>query len=120
MTASLRVEIFPADLDRTTRFYRGLGFAVIGRSEGPPAYASLTLGNARIGACVSDPVEPSRRAIPAGTEIVIEVDDIHACRDTAVAAGIALDSDLERRPWGLTDFRVSDPDGYYLRFTSRR
>ncbi len=24
------------------------------------------------------------------------------------------------RPWGLTDFRVADPDGYYLRITSRQ
>jgi hypothetical protein len=23
-----------------------------------------------------------------------------------------------RQPWGLTDFRVADPDGYYVRFTS--
>jgi catechol 2,3-dioxygenase-like lactoylglutathione lyase family enzyme len=120
MAASLRVEIFPSDLDRTVRFYRDLGFAVVGRSEGPPAYASLKLGGVRIGARVSEPVESFRRAIPAGTEIVIEVDDIHAFRDDAVEAGIALGSDLEHRPWGLVDFRVSDPDGYYLRFTSRR
>jgi hypothetical protein len=23
------------------------------------------------------------------------------------------------RPWGLRDFRVADPDGYYLRVTTR-
>jgi hypothetical protein len=23
----------------------------------------------------------------------------------------------QRGPWGLTDFRLSDPDGYYLRIT---
>lgn len=120
MTASLRVEIFPADRDRTIRFYTGLGFTVAGLSEGPPAYASLRLGDVRIGVCEADPVAPARRAIPAGTEIVIEVDDIHTFRDDAVAAGTVLDEDLKERPWGLTDFRVSDPDGYYLRFTGRR
>jgi len=120
MTASLRVEIFPADRDRTVRFYTGLGFEVAGVSDGPPAYASLRLGDVRIGVCESDAIEPARRAIPAGTEIVIEVDDIHAIRDHAMKAGISLDEDLKQRPWGLTDFRVSDPDGYYLRFTDRR
>jgi lactoylglutathione lyase len=89
-------------------------------SEGPPAYASLRLGEVRIGACESDAVAPAWRAIPAGTEIVIEVDDIHAFRDDAVRAGISLDEDLAERPWGLIDLRVVDPDGYYLRFTARR
>ena len=27
--------------------------------------------------------------------------------------------DLQDRPWGLTDFRILDPAGYYLRITSR-
>ena len=120
VNASLRVEIFPADRDRTVRFYAGLGFEVTGLSDGPPAYASLRLGDVRIGVCESDAVEPIHRAIPAGTEIVIEVDDIHVIRDGAVQAGIALDEDLKQRPWGLIDFRVFDPDGYYLRFTTRR
>jgi len=120
VTATLRVEIFPADLDRTIRFYIGLGFEAVGRSDGPPAYASLRFGDVRIGACEAEPVEPAHRAIPSGTEIVIEVDDVRALRDHVVAAGTTLDEDLRERPWGLVDFRVSDPDGYYLRFTSRR
>lgn len=120
MDASLRVEIFPADLDRTVDFYRRLGFDVIGRSEGPPRYASLRYGGVRIGAAESDPVDPAWRAVPAGTEIVIDVDDVRAVRDVAVGGGVELAADLVTRPWGLTDFRVSDPDGYYLRFTGRR
>ena len=120
MPASLRIELFPSDLARTTQFYERLGFEVTGLSDGPPAYASLELGDVRIGVCQAEPVEPGLRTIPAGTEIVIEVDDIHALRDDAVAAGIVLADDLTTRPWGLVDFRVHDPDGYYLRFTSRR
>ena len=26
---------------------------------------------------------------------------------------------LQERPWGLKDFRVVDPFGYYLRFTNK-
>jgi uncharacterized glyoxalase superfamily protein PhnB len=40
-------------------------------------------------------------------------------RDRVVAAGWPLEQDLQDRPWGLTDFRVIDPAGYYLRVTSR-
>ena len=37
-----------------------------------------------------------------------------------VTAGVDLVADLQRRPWGLEDFRLTDPDGYYYRFTNRR
>ncbi|MCI0184925.1 hypothetical protein MM817_03222 [Acidibacillus sp. S0AB] len=30
-----------------------------------------------------------------------------------------INAPLEVRPWGLTDFRLLDPDGYYLRITSK-
>ena len=54
-----------------------------------------------------------------GLEIVLEVDDVAAERDRVVAAGWPLEEDLANRPWGLTHFRIIDPDGYYLRITSR-
>jgi lactoylglutathione lyase len=50
---------------------------------------------------------------------VLEVDDVAAERDLVVAAGWPLEQDLADRPWGLTDFRVVDAAGYYLRITSR-
>ena len=40
-------------------------------------------------------------------------------RDRVVAAGWPLEEDLRHRPWGLTDFRVLDPAGYYLSITDR-
>jgi hypothetical protein len=35
------------------------------------------------------------------------------CQARAVVA-----EELTSRPWGLTDFRLADPDGYYIRVTS--
>lgn len=120
MAASLRIEIFPADVDVTTSFYERLGFQVAGRNDGPPRYAAIRMGAVRIGVCEADPIDPARRAYPAMTEIVIEVDDVHATRDRIVEQGIEPTEDLQKRDWGLTDFRVTDPDGYYLRFTAAR
>ncbi|WP_170133045.1 VOC family protein [Arthrobacter livingstonensis] len=119
MDAFLRVEIFPGDLDVTTAFYERLGFQVTGHNVGPPRYASIRMGTVRIGVCEAEPVDPARRAHPVMTEMVIEVDDVSALRDRFVDRGIILTENLQERDWGLTDFRVTDPDGYYLRFTSR-
>lgn len=118
VTASLRIELFPADVDRSVAFYGLLGFEVSGRSAGPPAYAAVRLGDVRIGLCQAAPVDPATRALPVGTEIVIEVDDVQTTRDRVVARGVELAEDLVEREWELSDFRVHDPDGYYLRFTN--
>ena len=120
MSERLRIEFFPSDVDRTVAFYESLGFEVTGRSPGPPAYASVRLGGVRLGLCQAPLVDPAARALPAGTEIVIEVDDVEARRDGFVSRGVVLAEDLVEREWGLSDFRVLDPDGYYLRFTSHR
>jgi lactoylglutathione lyase len=50
---------------------------------------------------------------------VLEVEDAAGERDRVVAAGWPLDEDLRERLWGLTDFRIVDPAGYYLRITNR-
>lgn len=119
---TLRIEVFPADLDAFVEFYTevlGFTLAVDQRDTDYP-YAAVRQGKVRIGAARAwAQVDRKARAIPAGVEIVLEVDDVTAFRDRVQAAGYPLEQDLQRRPWGLTDFRVHDPAGYYLRFTSR-
>lgn len=116
---TLRIEIFPADIDASVEWWSALGFEVLGRKDDPP-YASLGRDDVRLG-MVQSPWRPAEhRAVPSGTEIVLAVDDVRAERDRVVAAGIELAEDLQEREWGLTDFRMRDPDGYYLRNTDRR
>ncbi len=119
---TLRFEIFPVDLDRAVDFYtRVLGFA-LARDErrGPAPYVELRRDGVQVGAAARPPVSsPECRRPPTGVELVLEVDDVAAERDAVRRAGWVLDEDLVDRPWGLTDFRVVDPDGYLLRVTSR-
>ena len=110
------------DAVRCIDFYtRVLGFTVVDdrRDSGTP-YLSVRRDRIRIGAVpAGQPVDHAARAWPAGPEIVLEVDDVTAERDRVVAQHWPLADDLRDRPWGLTDFRVLDPDGYFLRLTSR-
>jgi lactoylglutathione lyase len=119
---TMRFEIFPDDLDVTVDFYiRVLGFRLTAdRRNDPSAYVSLQRGSVRVGAARR--VLPDTRAArlpPTGVELVLEVDDVAAERNRVVAAGWPLEEDLQDRPWGLTDFRILDPAGYYLRITDR-
>jgi lactoylglutathione lyase len=119
--AFLRIEIFTSDFDAFVDFYtRVLGFTLTrDQRREPAAYVALQRGGVRVGAARRDVPDglPGRRP-PAGVEIVLEVADVASERDRVVAAGWPLDEDLRERPWGLADFRIFDPSGYYLRITS--
>ena len=128
---TLRFEIFPQDLDVIVDFYtRVLGFTVTKDQRGDQhAYVALRRGAVHIGAAQQPlpaapaewplPAAPAERRPPIGVELVLEVDDVAAERDRVVAAGWPLDEDIRDRPWGLTDFRILDPAGYFLRITDR-
>jgi len=119
---SLRFEVFPADLDRAVEFYvRVLGFELRRdeRSSASP-YVFMVRGDVHVGALPGPAdVEPGVRQPPVAVELVLEVDDVAVERDRVVAQGWPLHEDLQKRPWGLTDFRLLDPDGHLLRVTSR-
>jgi catechol 2,3-dioxygenase-like lactoylglutathione lyase family enzyme len=123
-----RLELFVEDLDASVAFYeRALGFRVARRE---PAYASLRRGDAELGLAPIATL-PARGAGPgfsqerlardrgAGVEIVLEVEDLSAAVDAVGRAGFGLVEPPQARPWGLRDFRLADPDGYYVRVTSR-
>jgi catechol 2,3-dioxygenase-like lactoylglutathione lyase family enzyme len=122
---SFRLELFVADLDASIGFYeRVLGFALERRDEG---YASLRRGDAvlglgRISGLPPDGPGPgfTQERLSgirgAGTEIVLEVEDLD---DASARAGDAVAEPIALRPWGLRDFRLADPDGYYWRVTTR-
>jgi lactoylglutathione lyase len=122
MEMTLRAEIFPDDLDATIDFYTSvLRFRVTAdRRDEPVAYVALERGRVHLGAVRgAAPRARAERLPPTGVELVLEVDDVVDERDRVVAAGWPIKEDLQDRPWGLTDFRILDPAGYYVRITNR-
>jgi lactoylglutathione lyase len=122
MELSLRIEVFAAEPEASGEFYRHvLGFDELSRQEadGQLTYLWMGRGTARIGIGVDrEGVDPAARRVPSGTEIVLEVDDIDAEFRRVQETGWTLAAGLRTQPWGLRDFRLHDPDGYYLRLTS--
>jgi catechol 2,3-dioxygenase-like lactoylglutathione lyase family enzyme len=122
------MELFVEDMDVSVRFYRDLlGFQVYRRAED---YASLRRGVVGLGlglvAKLPEHTEGqgfTRQRLAgdkgAGVGIVLELDGLdelralyQRCRQWAV-----ISEQLRLRSWGLHDFRLTDPDGYYLRIT---
>ncbi len=122
MPVQLRFEVFPADLEATRDFYtRVLGFVVMRYQHEPPGpYLAMQRDEVRVGAAPRDELaNRAERRPPTGAELVLEVDDVHAEHDRVCAAGWPVEEALQTRPWGLVDFRLLDPSGYYLRITGR-
>jgi lactoylglutathione lyase len=127
MAASLRMELFVSDLLRSVDFYRSvLGFEV---ERQQTDYASVRDGSVVLGLVpVTNLPESDGPGFTqaqlagdrgAGVEVVLEVDNLAATAARVTAAGYPMSEPQQRRPWGLTDFRLFDPDGYYLRITDR-
>jgi lactoylglutathione lyase len=123
MSTILRCEIFPDDLDSTADFYtRVLGFELVAdRRAADDPYLALQRDGVRIGAARrGDDAHPEHRRPPTGVELVLEVDDLAGELERVRRAGWPVAEELQSRPWGLQDFRVLDPSGYYLRITESR
>lgn len=122
---SLRLELFVDDLVASLDFYtRVLGFAA--DEQHADGYLPLTRGtvyialNRRAVLPEDHPIYISAQDRPGGgIEIVLEEDDLMAMYEHVKSVGWPLSADLMQQSWGLMDFRVLDPDGYYWRVTSR-
>jgi len=107
MTATLRCEIFPSDLDATIAFYSSvLGFDLVRDDRGSASpYVALARGAVLIGAAARPEIAGrSQRRPVVGVELVLEVDDLEADRARVAAAGWLIEEDVSDRPWGLRDF----------------
>jgi catechol 2,3-dioxygenase-like lactoylglutathione lyase family enzyme len=123
---TLRLELFVSDMAKSLEFYTHvLGFE---RLKGQPNYAPVRSGSVLIALGPAKGLPPKHHFNPEvqsnrrglGVEIVLEVDDVQAYFEKVKASGYQGPlTPPQKRPWGATDFRVVDPDGYYLRITSR-
>ena len=127
--AGVRFELFVDDVETTIRFYRAnLGLRPPEKYD-PDGYVALHAGAVTIGVSRATNLEPDHYFSPerlsaqrgVGVEIVIEVDDVDRYYALATSWAARHGGDVEPvadQPWGLRDFRIIDPDGYYVRVTS--
>ncbi|WP_409522930.1 VOC family protein [Nitrincola sp. MINF-07-Sa-05] len=126
---TIRIEIFVQDPDFSTEFYsRILRFNKIKEhSYQGGTYIAITNGKVHIGILSQTAVlkdfsaefSMELRRPPVGPEIVLEVENIEEYYNYVCNSKYPIAGELQDRPWGARDFRLYDPDGYYLRLTSR-
>ncbi len=127
MGMTLRFELFTKDTKRSVDFYKNiLGFKEV-RTDVEGDYHQMVKDDVKIGIGSAEKLRKGHHFRPEvitdrkglGVEIVLEVDDIEALYKEVLSKGYPIERVLGKREWGLIDFRIVDPDGYYLRPTSR-
>ncbi len=105
------------DLQRSIRFYEGLGFEIEERweSEGVLQGVMLKAGDARIGLSQDDWKKGRNRVKGVGMRLWIgTAQDVDRLAAQARSAGITLDAEPYETSWGSRVFDVTDPDGFKL------
>ena len=125
MAARLFPMLSCADLDRSVAFYGTLLGGVEAYrfpAEGPPAFVTLTFGDASeigLGTIADEPVHgiPQRPASGHRIELCVYVDDVDGTYAAAQSAGFDLVTDPADMPWGERTAWIADPDGNLVMLT---
>ena len=90
------------------RFYREtLGLAVFREWRGGTVFFA---GGGLLEVSGSPPREPPGDAV----RLLLQARDVHAEHRRLMAAGVPIVEAPERKPWGLLEMVVSDPDGLMI------
>ncbi len=117
-----KFELFVATPAESARLYAALGFSIAHAK--PDGYTTLTSGGTVVALSPLPWWLPLwlagwLRRPPLGTEIVLYTAELEGLRERLLAAGYEP-GEIALQPWGDRDFRITDPDGYYLRISEGR
>jgi catechol 2,3-dioxygenase-like lactoylglutathione lyase family enzyme len=107
-----RVLLRPTDLDRSLCFYeQTIGLAVYREwGTGPRRGVVFFLGGGGLLEISGTSPDPPSTAIG----LVLQVRDLSATHQRLTEQGVVADAEPERKPWGLIEMTVRDPDGLAL------
>ena len=122
------IELHVPDFEKAKAYYGQLGFKVVWerRPEADKGYLVLKMDHNLL--CFWPGTNavydqsyfknfPKQTKRGYGVEIVIMIDNIENYYEKVKDLANMIEP-LALKPWGLKDFRTTDPFGYYLRFTS--
>lgn len=109
--------IHVTDVAATAEWYRGLGFEVLATAHDgvETTWAQLALGATQVMLnCGGRPPEHDRRDV----DLYVETDDVEAFR-RRLDGRIELIEDLHDTFYGMREFIIRDPNGFWITFGQR-
>ena len=103
-----RILLHPSDLERAHRFYgETLGLAVF-REWGAGGHRGVVyfVGGGLLEVSGTSDAPPSDRL-----RVLLQVRDVYAEARRLAGLGVAIEEEPQRKPWGLDEMVIRDPDG---------
>lgn len=125
MSMILRLELYVRDLEKSIAFYQDVVQLKLQAMDktgamftAPNLKLLLTQQNIILKDHYFGDLTSAQKGL--GVEIIIVVNDIQESYKRISSMPVKLEANLTKQYWGMTDFRLTDPDGYYLRMTSSK
>lgn len=124
---NILIELHVPDFGKVKEFYGKLGFEVIWerKPEAKKGYLVMKLennilcfwpGNKQVYNQSWFKQFPKNTKRGYGVEIILMIKNVESLYKKAKKFAKIVDK-MQTKPWGLKDFRIVDPFGYYLRFS---
>ncbi|KAA6458858.1 VOC family protein [Bacillus cereus] len=118
-----RLELFVEDLQKSIRFYEEILGLAFSKKNGTGAMVKLEDFALLL---TPDYILNENHYLKKGglnpkgkgVEVIIVFDNIEQLYQHVLEKNYPVESNLKTQSWGMKDFRIVDPDGYYLRLTS--
>lgn len=120
-----RVELYVDDIEKSLDFYENIiGLKLYGRNErcGRFNYDCFSLLITAKTALEKDHYFFTKAKTDIkgnGFELIIVVDELENVYERCRKHNILPEVEIEKYPWAMRGFKISDPDGYFLRITSK-
>lgn len=117
-----KIELFVKDIKKSLEFYKTLfDFKIIKENED---YIGMESGEVRLSINTISSLPEDHYYMPeiknqrlgVGAEIIFIVDNLDSVYDLAKSK-YSIKEEIKIQSWGSKDFRIIDPDGYYIRIT---
>ncbi len=113
----VRIVLQVRDYQRTRSFYEGvLGLEVLSQWDRDATDKGVVY---RLGAAQLEVLLGDRSPVSRGVYAYVEVKDVDALWDR-ISRQVKVGESITTRPWGHRNFSVLDPNGFTIKFFSRR
>ncbi len=125
MGVLFRVELYVRNIEESIKFYQDIiGLKLYGRNERSARfnYDSFSL------LITSDTVLKNNHYFNSkaksevkgnGFELIIVVNELEKVHSRCLDYSYPIEVGVEEYPWDMRGFKIADPDGYFLRITSK-
>jgi len=125
MSVLFRVELYVKDIEKTITFYRDiLGLELYGRNARAArfnydCFSLLFASETILGEEHYFNNAGKSNVKGNGFELIVVVDELEDVYQRCVDHDYPIEVDVETYPWDMRGFKVTDPDGYFIRITSK-